>query len=173
MRTNSLLIKKLICVFFGILMIAIVIMQGVNAENKNLGITLMQNDSIASKIIPCAQLINIHIQKVCWNGYILFNVTNLGNQTIENATIYIHIQGGAHYHGYVDVNTSILITNLPCIPEKNWQLYQTKDQIFLRKQYPIFHRPLLGKILIKEKFGNSVQLEDALIIFAILIDHIT
>ena len=69
----------------------------------------------------------------------------------------MHIQGGAVYHGYVDVNTSIFIEHLPCLPEKTWQLYQTKDPIFTRRQYPIFHRPLIGMALEEEIFMHTIQ----------------
>jgi len=116
-----------------------------------------QNNPTASKTSSSLYMISVNLWKLTKNGYFVYNVTNLGNQTIENATMFVRIKGGAHFHGYVDVNTSIFIEYLQCFPGKNWQLYQTIDPIFTRQQYPIFHRPLIGTVTEEENFMGDIQ----------------
>jgi len=131
-----------------------------------------QNDLPSLKIIPSVYLINVGLWKLTKDGYFIYNVTNLGNQTIENTTMLVHIQGGAIFHGYVDVNTSIFIEYLPCLPGKTWQLYQTKDLLFTRRHYPIFHRPLIGTVTEELIFMGSTQRGLVHIIFGFLIERI-
>lgn len=116
-------------------------------------------------------MINMMLWKLTRDGYFIYNVTNVGNQTIENQTIKIHIQGGAVFHGTVDVETSIFIEHL--LPTHS-ELYKTKDQIFTRKQYPIFNRPLIGTVIEEETFMNCTQRGIIHIMFAFLreeVDH--
>lgn len=133
----------------------------------------IKNNPVALKINTSTYYaINIMIWKLTKDGYFIYNVTNLGDQTIENATIYLRIKGGAHYHGYADVNTSLFIEYLPCFPGKTWQLYQTEDQIFTRQQYPIFHRPLLGTVTEEENFMGDTQWGIVYIILGFLIEKL-
>jgi hypothetical protein len=108
-------------------------------------------------------IITLFIEKIDRNdGCIVYNVTNFGEH-IYNETIYIRFHGEAvKRNGHVDVNTSIFLDG---IQQDSFQLIKTKDPIFTKKQFPIFHRPLLGIFEEVETWGSATQYGNVKILF--------
>lgn len=98
-------------------------------------------------------VIAMRLHNITWNGYFYYNVTNMKNETIENATILLDVQGGAIFHGNVHVSTAIVIKNLS--GPLHSKLYRTRDQIFPRILYPVFGRPLIGTVVIRETYKDQ------------------
>lgn len=100
-------------------------------------------------------LITLYMEKIDRSdGCIVYNITNLG-EPIYNETIYIRFHGEAvKRYGHVDVSTSIFLDD---IQHCSFKLIKTKDPIFTKKQFPIFHRPLLGLFEEIETWRSATQ----------------
>lgn len=115
-------------------------------------------------------MICMMIHNITRNGYFYYNVTNLKNETIDNVTILLDIRGGAIFHGKVHVSTSIIIENLS--GPLHSKLYRTEEQVFMRKQYPIFGKPLLGAVIVEETYNDQSVTAIIHIWFAFLTEYI-
>lgn len=84
--------------------------------------------------------IAILINRINNDGHLIFNVSNLGIEEVNNATILIHFYGSSPFFNLnnVDINTEISIQNLS---SGESELLKTKDQVF--KVRPLFRRPLV------------------------------
>ena len=124
----------------------------------------------ATKIESCDLfVVSVLIEKMTKDGCFVYNVTNAGDTDVVNMTFYVEVAGGGGWYS-LDTKTSFFVG---CLPKHTYGLFKTIDPVFTKKQFPVFHRPLVGRFVETVRLLSSYQRAMIIVMFNLFFEIIT